>query len=70
MGLWGRIMVNLYLGAFGAKFGLSTAAYFAEYSSTYLFRTKMKYVKYGDYNRNKATSFGLKSWSYGWLYSF
>jgi hypothetical protein len=55
---------------FGAKFFQSTASYFAEYSSNYYFKTKMQYVKYGDYGTNKAWSFGIKSLAYSWLYSF
>ncbi|MCH6198840.1 hypothetical protein MMU07_04580 [Aquiflexum sp. LQ15W] len=54
---------------FGKKFGLSTLAYGAEYSLNYYFKTKMQYVKYGDYRRNKAWSFGIKSLAFGWLYS-
>jgi hypothetical protein len=54
---------------FGERFIRSTASYFAEYSANYYFKTKMQYVNYGDYRRNKAWSFGLKSLAYSWLYS-
>jgi hypothetical protein len=55
--------------AFSKKFGLSTLAYGAEYSLNYYFKTKMQYVKYGDYRRNKAWSFGVKSLAISWLFS-
>ncbi|WP_157972276.1 hypothetical protein, partial [Pleomorphovibrio marinus] len=54
---------------FGERFIKSTISYLAEYKANYYFKTKMQNVKYGDYRRNKAASFGIKSWSYSWLYS-
>ena len=49
---------------------MSSAAYFAEFSANYYFKTKMQSVKYGDYMKNKGASFGIKSWAYSWSYSF
>ncbi|MCH6198836.1 hypothetical protein MMU07_04560 [Aquiflexum sp. LQ15W] len=51
------------------KLSRSSLAYFTEYSANYYFKTKMQYVKYGDYRRNKAWSFGVKSLAFSWLYS-
>ena len=55
---------------FGERFLRSSTSYLAEYSTNYYFKTKMQSVKYGDYRRNKASSFGIKSFAYSWLYSF
>ena len=55
---------------FAKRYGLSTLAYGAEYSLNYYFKTKMQYVKYGDYRRNKAWSFGVKSLAFSWLFSW
>lgn len=68
------IMGGEYFGSpglsFGGRFLASTAGYFAEYSANYYFKTKMQYVKYGDYRNYKAASYGAKSFAYSWLYSF
>ena len=70
MGLWGGKFSRSPFGNFGAKFGMSSAAYFAEYTANYYFKTKMQSVKYGDYRKRKGASYGIKSWAYSWLYSF
>jgi len=57
------------LGNFGARLGLSSAASFSEYTLNNYFKTKMKYVQYGNYASNKAASYSLKSWLNSWLYS-
>ena len=69
-GIMGKDYGKSLFGAFGKRFGRSTLAYFAEYSSNYYFNTKMKQVKFGDYRSNKRASYGMKSWAYSWLYSF
>jgi hypothetical protein len=55
---------------FAKKFGLSILSYGAEYSSNYYFKTKMNYVKFGDYRSYKGASYGLKGWAYSWLYTW
>ncbi len=55
---------------FAQRLGQSSLAYFAEYSTNYYFKTKMRQVKFGDYRKSKAASYGMKSFAYSWLYSF
>jgi len=69
-GIMGKEFAKTTGSAFASKFLLSTTSYFAEYSTNFYFKTKMQYVKYGDYGTIKAWSFGVKSLAYSWLYSF
>lgn len=55
---------------FSKRFGFSMLSYGAEYSSNYFFKTKMQQVKYGDFQKNKGASFGVKGFSYSWLYTW
>ena len=55
---------------FSRRFGLSMLAYGAEYSANYYFKTKMKQVKFGDFQKNKGFSYGVKGFSYSWLYTW
>ena len=68
-GIMGEKFFQNEFSRFGARFLTSGAAYFAEYSTNYYFKTKMQQVKYGDFRKNKGASFGIKSWAYSWLYS-
>ncbi len=69
-GIMGGNEMNTPLSTVSRRFGLSMLAYGAEYSANYYFKSKMQYVKYGDYRSNKALSFGIKSLAYSWLFSF
>jgi hypothetical protein len=69
-GIMGKTFGDSEIGSFYQRFGRSSLAYFSEYSSNYYFKTKMQQVKYGDFRKSKAASFGLKSFAYSWLYSF
>jgi hypothetical protein len=69
-GIMGGKQLDNPILTFSKRFGLSMLAYGAEYSSNYYFKTKMQQVKYGDFQKNKGASYGVKGFSYSWLYTW